>query len=442
MRWLARWVWLVATPSAFALAQTTVGDDFESGRLLTSSGGQWNQLQNSTPATNTAGLSTAAARRGSDGFRVVDGTNTGAASVEAELMFSPSPTVSGGDYYARFWVRTTPSASTDIVALSALSTNRPSPPSPNIAEPRIHFPSGVLSLGGADRTAYADDPLTGVNVADNQWHLVEMEVLSLGMTAGTRVLWVDGTRFPSPGTFDWTGATITTVAVGETWANQRAYVGTVDIDDFRSGRAALASTLAVLTDAGQAQVGACVTVEVELRTTDGALSTAPYAVDAQLSVTGVNGTFYLDNNCTMPSSSLNVPDGGQQVVGGFRPSSVGAATISALQRDFLSVSLPLQVVTATTGPDGGGADAGGADAGSSDGGNPAGIPDGGHPPDGGGSDAGPSDGGQTSGSPGDLGTGNAAAHFGVGCDCEGVGDGTLAVGALVSMRPRRRRQQN
>jgi hypothetical protein len=363
-RAIAAWGVLVALRGALALGQTTVGDDFESGVLSNSDGGSWSTVQ--SRAGNSIGISPIAAHRGDGGLRIIDGTANGSAGMEAEVTFHLSLPVSAGAYYLRYWARMTASGSTDTLVLGEITTDLASPASPAISELRARLPSGNIWQGGADHVAYYTDTDT-VSLTDGGWHLLEEGALAIGTDAGHRILWVDGVAYPSPTRFDWTGVSVIKVAAGEDWADFRAYTGVIDLDDVRSSLVAPASTLVVIADAGTAVQGTCFPLRVELRSSQGSAASAPYAVDAQLHLTGVSGGFFFDSACALPTLDVLLADGGESVNVWFKPDSAGIAQLDATQTDFLSASAGLSV-SSSSGTDGGSIDGGNTDGGNTDGG--------------------------------------------------------------------------
>jgi uncharacterized protein (TIGR03382 family) len=395
---------MLGTSAAQAAGPADFSDDVESGQVFTNDGGAWDGYE-VTRAGIAIVANAASAHRGNFGLQVIDTDffDGGASGTSLSHAFASATT---GTVYLRFWMRVTPQASSGS---------------------GFFFFSGFqgMSVGlGASTTANAvsliNDGFDSANtyyrfqagaMSSDQWHLFEVTLDSSGAMA-TDQMRVDGVTVLWSPPVSRTGLSATGVGLGEAWADNSDFVGTLDFDDFRTSAAPMASALSVALAISPLRVGDCVALSVGLLDFDGGAAPAPYAFLAALSADA--GTFHGDVSCStvtqQTSASFAAATAHARPLW-FRARSSGSTILSAEYVDFLPGALPISIAEAL---DAGAGDAGAPDAGTAD----AGTPDAG---------TGARDGGWSQ--PADL---------RIGCDCSQSGAPPLWLVALLAALRRRR----
>ncbi len=315
-------------------------DDFERGGLVASDlpAGKWAVL---SPAPGGI-LHTAsgAAHQGNLGLELVDahaapeGQDEGSVRARFEGLVS---------VYARYWVRlvaTTSRAGGEIIS----GTQSTGPAGCGVVDVVVNAETGTLWVEGCDATgASTAEPHISQSLEDG-WHLVETSVLGLGGIDGERSLYVDGLLRSDRKGLNLTGLGAVGFSLGEPWALPATYVGTLQFDDVRASVSPLASRVVFLTPA-TAQVGVCTLVNLSLR--DSVLdapSAMPWEISASLEVHAVNGTFFEDSGCSVPSSRVIFRAGFASAVRFVRFDGPGTAQLSATSSDFLGPQTTLSVL--------------------------------------------------------------------------------------------------
>lgn len=337
-----------------AHAQTLLTDDFESANLLTTQmpPGRWSYLGSSEP-TNTLSTAPEAAHWGDGGLLLSDIT-AGSSSGQVNWLVGDGVPDGQGDIHVRAWVRMTgnnPNQNLNVLMIHgsiAAST---------LSEFRVD-PGATPGLGGYDATS-GYSFLNGSKFALGVWMLVEVSALAVGTPAGRRELWVDGVLRLSQANIDWTGKNYTSVLVGTPWGD-RSWVGQLSFDDLRVTNEPPATRLSIQLAPGSPRdlpVGRCARLVIGLKDAPGAVATAPYEVEVELSDgIGVGGSFFSSLDCTGAAVRwVTLVSGASVATFGWRPTTLGVHPLLATHPDFLAGTSPVSVV-----PDPGPGDAGAA----------------------------------------------------------------------------------
>jgi hypothetical protein len=326
---------------AVASAAIPLADDFESGALLLSDGGQWSWFNDDNPALNTVAASDAGAHRGNFGLRVSDGD--GAAGDHAVISVVASFPGTSNDLYARAWVRLITSNGLGDCYFMSLGSSSSS-------YAVLQILDGGVALTGFDGNGHGSAPLPPLAWSPGEWHLVELGTKGMGTDAGTRTAWVDGVQAGQTRGIDWSGATVVDFSPAVGWEDNGSFTGTFDLDDVRLSESPPASRLSLDAGAAPLSEGGCRALTVSLLDVTGAPAPAPYDVHIGLAATGVPGELFADTACATAGGTFELATGSSELTASFRPAGTGAGTLSATHPDFLSDAVPVVV--------GGGADGG------------------------------------------------------------------------------------
>lgn len=335
--------------AAVAVGPEALVDDFESpGRLVTDvMPGPWTGLIERLGATIVT--APAAAHRGSAGLRVTDPDSLGTPGAVTELSFAMAPRA--GDFYARSWVRVSPTIASGTLSLVQILNNQ-APSALAMAEAILDLGTGGIALGGDDRAGYQTTPASA-SLVSGRWTLLELAVDGAGGAAGTgcRRLWVDGQLVAERTGLDFSGTLWAAQAVelGEPWSDNRSFTGTIDFDDVRLSIRPQVSHSAVQIPLSSYPVGSCIPVTFTLQDS---VSAGPWPslepVTLTPSATGVAGVFFSSGLCTGPTaSSLAVPAGQTSGTAYFRADGYGTVVFRADGADL--VAFPSAPVTVPPG---------------------------------------------------------------------------------------------
>lgn len=422
--------WSVMAPGyTSAVATVWVRDDaltcnFESGKLLDTDvpPGCFN-VSVAPYAQSSMTSSMSAAHRGSFGVRLIDGEASMGNAADTSLFDDTAPTF--GDFSARSWVRVVATNGLGAPIIAQLTNG--SGQSPSLIDIKLR-PNLDLVMGGFAADAGYSELVADSGLSVGSWHLLEFAVTGAGTSDGGRAVWLDGRLMVEQRSVDFSGTRMSVgrLALGEPYADDRRWLGTIDFDDVRSAGVPLASRLELqVTDGGM--LGECLPLAVQLRSSLGGALTAPgELVPIQLDAGGA-ASLFVDPSCAVPGDQVvMLPDASVTTLS-FRASQL-SFVIAATTPDFLST--PRAVTLRAPSPDAGEADAGGTDAGGTDAGEPdAGEPDAGEP------DAGEPDAGEPDAGEVDAGLDQPRAlEVGCGCSTSGVPSLVMLLLAWVAMR--------
>ncbi len=424
--------WSVTAPGyTSAVATVLVRDDaltcsFESGTLLDTDVPPGCFNVSITPYAQSSMTSAmSAAHRGRLGLRLIDGEASMGNAADTSLFDDTAPTF--GDFSARSWVRVV--ATNGLGAPIIAQLTNASGQSPSLIDIKLR-PNLDLVMGGFAADAGYSEFGADSGLSVGAWHLLEFAVTGAGTSDGGRAVWLDGRLMVEQRSVDFSGPRMSVgrLALGEPYADDRRWLGTIDFDDVRSAGVPLASRLELQVSDGGA-LGECLPLEVQLRSSlGGALTASGEVVPIQLDAGGAAGLF-VDPSCAVPGEQVLMPPDASVTTLSFRASQL-SFVIVATTPDFLTTYRAVTVRAPAL--DAGEPDAGGTDAGEPDAGEPdAGEPDAGEP-DAGGTDAGEPDAGEL-----DAGLDQPRA-LGVGCGCSTSGVPSLAM-LLLALRAARRR---
>jgi hypothetical protein len=346
---------------------------------------------------STIGASMAAAHRGAWGLRVIDAHsgNTNASDIS---VFDHGGRAFG-DIHARTWMR--------VVSWN----NQPNPIIAQLTNGTGIVPSLVdvkvkqnlqLTVAGFTVDAGYDEAFSDAGVVVGTWHLLEFSATGAGNRDGGRHLFLDGRLIARQEGLDFSGTSmpIAQFTLGEPYADSQRWQGTIDFDDIRTAATPLASTLGVSSDGGA--VGACVPVEVQLRSSWGGLAWTREATVVEVDA-GATASVFSDVSCATPGNQVTLGVGLTSV--GFSVRSLGTnVAVEVSSADFLPARGAWSLLVIDAGVDAG-TDAG-VDAGIED----AGVePDAGMEPDAGVEP----DAGMEPGPPLELGVGCGCGHAGL-----------------------------
>lgn len=315
--------------------------DAETNTVLTSDNpaGPFDSRDGSTPAV-TITSAAAAAHRGSYGLRYLDNDATSGLGSTRYLNIQNLLT-SASAYRARFWIHFRSSSTNGESVLFLIRSG-----GTFISEFRYDPQTGRLGVAGDNNVGAWSFNRGTTNYRDNAWHLVEFVTTGIGTSSGARRLYVDGTLEAQMTGVNMTGFSPQTAAIGGILVDGRTGTGTViDFDDVRVSPNLQGSTLRVT--ASNAVAGNCTATAIGLLNTEnGALTTAPYAVVANLTVSGVSGQYFSNPGCTTAATTATIPQGSSSTVTYFRATTAGTATLGANNVDFLSGSAPATISAA------------------------------------------------------------------------------------------------
>lgn len=274
----------------------------------------------------------AAAHRGNFGLRLVDAESSNGDAADTALFDDGAPVF--GDFHARSWVKvvTTNSMGSPIIA----QLTNASGASPSLIDVKVRSDLG-LSLGGfgADAGYSQLDGDAGLRVG--VWHLLELSVTGAGSSDGGRHVWVDGAPVLEQRGVDFSGTTMPVgrLAIGEPYADDRRWLGTIDFDDVRSAGVPLASQLALQAATDGGFVGECFPLEVQLRASfGGGLATTREPVDVRVDAGG-GAEVFIDSACAVPGAQASLAPDASVVVLSLRAVQP-VASLEVSTRDFLS----------------------------------------------------------------------------------------------------------
>ena len=349
--------WALVLLSGVAQAQPLFADDVESGTLLPGDTppGRWDSYVQAT-LLNTLQPSMLAAHRGSYGIRQVDDRAVTGAGDENHLVWrQASPVMSVG---LRFWLRVPVNNLGGSLFVGTLldAPGGPVPGGGQVATVGLSNAPAGAGLGGFDATGlyqYDRTPAPDASV----WHLYEVAVDRIGNPLGTRALYIDGRLSARRAPLDMTGQSFAGVNLGEYYADERTFMGTLDFDDIRVEGLPQASTLTVTaTPVGSSP---CVPAIIGLVSSDGRPAPAPYDFIATLEATAPAG-FHSNADCSAPVTAVSFAAGGTQALAYFAPGVAAQPVLRARFVDFLTTDA---TYGGTVIPDGGAPDAGAPDAG-------------------------------------------------------------------------------
>lgn len=326
-----------ASGTTSALQPMTVRTDavtcgFETGTTLDTDTppGCFNTLYAPYPVSSVT-ASMAAARRGTWGLRLIDGEGGLGDASDTALYEDGAPIF--GAYYARAWVRLV--SSNFLGGAIVLQLTNTAVQSPSLVDVRVAMDTGRLDVGGFDVNAQYALAVGDAGLSRGQWHLVELAATGVGQRDGGRELWLDGQSVAAERHVDFSGATLFVgrLAVGQPYASDRRWLGTLDFDDVRSAVVPLASRLS-LAPVGAAYVGECVPVTVRLvDTPTGQPAAAPEAFVARVTVPGDAGVF-AEGSCVGVDVGVAFARGATEATFGLRPAAA-LTTVDVAADDFL-----------------------------------------------------------------------------------------------------------
>jgi hypothetical protein len=436
-RWTASASGFVSADGGNVVRTDSITCDVETGTVLDtdSPAGCFNTRYAPYPAS-FVGASMQSAHRGSFGVLLSDMEMGVGDAADMALYADGAPIF--GDVFARSWVRVRSSNSMGTIILVQL-TNADAT-SPSIIDVRLTTASGRLSVGGfaADANYLLTEGDGGLWVGD--WHLLELQARGVGTSDAGRRLWLDGQLLVDDRGVDFSGGrlSVARLAIGEPYAQDRAWQGLIDFDDIRSAAIPLATSLRLVPTSGT--VGDCVPIGVELVSSQ---TGGPVAATQGFTVALDAGSLvFSDSTCTFQDSFVPFSVGQSRATFSVIPAST-TDVIQASALDFLGT---IASYSFTPLPDAGVPDAGVPDAGVLDAGVvDAGVPDAGVA-DAGADDAGLVDAGAVDAGPDDGGAADAGptepVQLGVGCACSSSGHDVawLVVMGLWRLRKRTRAQ--
>ncbi len=268
-------------------------------------------------AQSSIGASMAAAHRGSFGVRLVDASGGTGDAADTALYEDGAPIF--GAYHVRAWVRLAASNAVGEAIIVQLTNTETV--SPSLLDLRVDMATQRIAVGGFIADAgYLLPAFADAGLSLGQWHLLEVLVSGAGTADGGRAAWLDGQPLVSSAHLDFSGSRMSVgrLAIGQPYAPDRRWQGTLDFDDLRSGAVPMASLLR-LEAAPAAFVGECVPLTVSLVSTVTAQPT-PTAEPATLELlAGVGTGLFTDAQCQVPGTSLVLPPGATSVGFSARP---------------------------------------------------------------------------------------------------------------------------
>jgi hypothetical protein len=284
-----------------------------------------------------------AAHRGSFGLRLIDAESSVGGAADTALYDDGAPVF--GDFHARAWVRVVVSNGVGAAIIAQLTNAQAQ--SPSLLDVKLQANLNLSIAGFGADAGYAEfTGDAGFKLA--RWQLLEFSVTGAGTADGGLWLWLDGTPLLSQNGVDFSGTrlSIGRLAIGEPYAADRLWQGTLDFDDVRSAGVPLASRLELRTPAS-GFVGECLPLGVELRATFGggfvpAGEAVPVTLDA-----GGDVEFFMDNSCVVASDQGTLPPDASVLQVSFRAAQP-TAVLGALTPDFLPATRALGLTVPST----------------------------------------------------------------------------------------------
>ncbi|MDP2273157.1 MAG: hypothetical protein Q8N23_31490 [Archangium sp.] len=343
-RGLADWS-AMAAGSTSAVATVVVRDDaltcdLESGTSLDTElpPGCFNVSIAPYPQSSMS-ISMAAAHRGSFGVRLIDGQSAPGNAADTALFDDTAPMF--GDFHARSWVRVVATNGMGAPIIAQLTNAQGQ--SPSLIDLKLR-PNLDLVMGGFGADAGYSEFSADAGLSLGAWHLLEFTVTGAGTSDGGRAVWLDGRLVLEQRSVDFSGPRMSVgrLAVGEPYADDRRWLGTIDFDDVRSAGVPLASRLEVQAP-GAGFLGECLPFEVQARASlGGGLASlgesAPIELDA-----GGGASLFVDPSCAVPGDQVVMPPAASVTSLSFRATQP-TFVILATTPDLLSGSRGVTVL--------------------------------------------------------------------------------------------------
>jgi hypothetical protein len=305
-------------------------DDFEDGGLSVGDvpPGRWDGVD-AVPGTDAV-VSTLAARSGNRSLRISDVTDL----PDKGTTISPYVGLGTGtgDRYLRAWVRVAETADSGTITILQLLHGPRS-----VADVNLTFPPGGILLAGDN--ADGGYPVFGTGaLIGSGWRLLEVGVIDAGTPLVTRVLWVDGAQVGQQ-RINQSGWTVDELDVGEPWADDGTFQGTIDFDGVAVTTDPPPSHVEV--DAGSTALaaGVCRPVAAKLMSSSRVPAGALRPDRLTLSVDvdgGAAVATYADPDCAVAGATLDVDAGTTEVAFGIVGLAPGFLTISAGSQDLIA----------------------------------------------------------------------------------------------------------
>ncbi len=332
--WLATGPGFTATTATVLVRDDALTCDLETGTRLDTElpPGCFNTLI-APYLQSSLTTSVSAAHRGNFGVRLVDGESSMGNAADTALFDDGAPVF--GDFFARTWVRVVASngLGSPIIAQLTNATGQ----SPSLIDVKVRS-NLDLSIGGFGADAGYSEIVADAGLRLGAWQLLEFSITGSGTSDGGRSLWLDGQLLLEQRSVDFSGTrlSIGRLAVGEPYADDRRWLGTIDFDDVRSAGVPLASRLEARGPLG-GFAGECLDLEVQLRASfGGGLAVTgepvPVTVDA-----GATVRLFGDPSCAMPGAQVLLIPGASVVKLSFKASQPSFSVV-ATTPDFLSVA--------------------------------------------------------------------------------------------------------
>ena len=287
--------------------------------------------------------SVSAAHRGSVGLRLVDGESSMGGAADTALFDDVAPM--SGDFFARTWVRVAASngVGSPIIAQFSNATGL----SPSIIDIKVRSNLN-LAIGGFGADAGYSEIGADAGLKLGVWQLLELSITGSGTSDGGRSLWLDGQPLLEQRSVDFSGTrlSVARLAVGEPYADDRRWLGTIDFDDVRSAGVPLASRLEVQGPPG-GFTGECLALEVQQRASFGgglAVTGEPLFVTVDA---GGTTRLFVDSSCAVPGAQVVLIPGASVVALSFRASQPSFSVV-ATTPDLLSAARTVTVLAPPT----------------------------------------------------------------------------------------------
>ena len=288
---------------------------------------------------STMAASASAAHRGNFGLRLIDGEAGTGNAADTSLFDDGAPLF--GEFHARTWVRivSTNQLGQPIIAQVSNGTGI----APSLVDVKVRSNLDLL-LGGFESDAGYSEAAADAGLQVGVWHLLQLSLTGVGSADGGRSLWLDGVEVAQQRVdFSGTRLPVGRLALGEPYADDRRWLGTIDFDDVRTAGVPLATGFSVRLPGDGGFVGECLPLEVSLRARFGG---RPATTGEALQVTldaGALGELFEDSACALQVASGVMPAGTSSVTLSFR-ASAPAPSVLATHPDFLPGSSTLDVI--------------------------------------------------------------------------------------------------
>ncbi len=287
--------------------------------------------------------SASAAHRGNFGLRLIDGESSMGNAADTALFDDAAPVF--GDFFARTWVRLVASngAGSPIIAQLTNGTGQ----SPALIDIKVRSNLN-LAMGGFGADGGYSEVGADAGLQLGSWQLLELSITGAGTSDGGRSLWLDGQLLLEQRSVDFSGTrlSVSRLAVGEPYADDRRWLGTLDFDDVRSAGVPLASRLEVQGPPG-GFVGECLALEVQQRAgIGGGLAVTGEPVPVTVDAGGATALF-VDSSCTVPGAQVVLIPGASVVMLSFRASQQSFSVV-ATTPDLLSAAHTVTVLAPPT----------------------------------------------------------------------------------------------